>query len=211
MIDRVGFAAELAAYTERHGQVTIGLAGAGQMGTDIVVQVALMTGIRVGAIAANRPTRPMEAIAMAGYPEAMASSPPRRRHRPDDRDGRHRRDRRSQRALRRRPHRRHRRRHGQPGSGTFLALEAIRNGKHIVMLNVEADITVGRLLARKASEAGIVYTGLRRRRAGLDAGAHRLRPGARHGRSSPPARARTIRCATPPCPRSTRRRRARGT
>ena len=48
---------------------------------------------------------------------------------------------------------------GSPEVGTQLAMLAIRNGKHIVMLNVEADITVGRLLARKAREAGIVYTG----------------------------------------------------
>ena len=37
---------------------------------------------------------------------------------------------------------------GNPNIGTLLALEAIRNGKHIVMLNVEADITIGRFLAR---------------------------------------------------------------
>ena len=48
---------------------------------------------------------------------------------------------------------------GSPEVGTQLAMLAIRNGKHIVMLNVEADITVGRLLARRAREAGIVYTG----------------------------------------------------
>ena len=61
LIDPIGFAAELAAHAERHGPITIGLAGAGQMGTDIVVQAALMRGIRIGAIAASRPTRPMEA------------------------------------------------------------------------------------------------------------------------------------------------------
>ena len=57
LIDPIGFAAELAAHAERHGPVTIGLAGAGQMGTDIVVQAALMRGIRIGAIAASRPRR----------------------------------------------------------------------------------------------------------------------------------------------------------
>jgi predicted homoserine dehydrogenase-like protein len=51
-IDRIGFAAELDAYARANRPITIGLAGAGQMGTDIVVQVALMAGIRVGAIAA---------------------------------------------------------------------------------------------------------------------------------------------------------------
>src|SRR5690606_22675693 len=43
--------AEMLERTERQGPITIGLAGAGQMGTDIVVQVPLMPGLRIGAIA----------------------------------------------------------------------------------------------------------------------------------------------------------------
>ena len=35
---------------------------------------------------------------------------------------------------------------------------SIYNGKHIVMLNVEADVTVGPILKRKADSAGVVYT-----------------------------------------------------
>lgn len=159
-IDRIGFAAELAAYADANGPVTIGLAGAGQMGTDIVVQAALMPGIRIGAVGASRPKRPFEAIALAGHAadhgviaanaaaidaaieagriavtndlEALTAA-----GRIDvvvDATG-------------------------SPEIGTRLALDAIRNGKHIVMLNVEADITVGRALAAKAKSAGIVYTG----------------------------------------------------
>ncbi len=33
-----------------------------------------------------------------------------------------------------------------------------RHGKHIVMVNVEADALAGPLLARKAAQAGIVYS-----------------------------------------------------
>ena len=40
------FAAELIERAKEQGPVTIGLAGAGQMGTDIVVQVALMPGLQ---------------------------------------------------------------------------------------------------------------------------------------------------------------------
>lgn len=160
MIDRIGFAAELSAYTDRHGPITIGLAGAGQMGTDIVVQTALMTGVRVGAIAANSSRRPMEAIAMAGHggdkglvanaPSAIDAAIESGRIAVTDDiaamceagrvdvivDAT-----------------------GSPEVGARLALLAIEHGKHIVMLNVEADITVGRLLARKAKQAGVVYTG----------------------------------------------------
>ncbi|SJZ68111.1 NAD(P)H-dependent oxidoreductase [Consotaella salsifontis] len=159
-IERIGMAAELAAYEERHGPVTIGLAGAGQMGTDIVVQVALMAGVRIGAVAARRPDRPRQAIAMAGYAEdhgVIASSAAAidaaiengriaitdnleemcKAGRIDvivDATG-------------------------SPNLGTELALLSIHNGKHIVMLNVEADITVGRWLAAEARKAGVVYTG----------------------------------------------------
>ena len=48
---------------------------------------------------------------------------------------------------------------GMPEIGAKVAWEAIRHKKHIVMLNVEADITIGPLLKQQADEAGIIYTG----------------------------------------------------
>ncbi len=47
---------------------------------------------------------------------------------------------------------------GDPATGIRLARAAIRAGKHIVMVNVEADALAGPLLAREAREAGIVYS-----------------------------------------------------
>jgi predicted homoserine dehydrogenase-like protein len=47
---------------------------------------------------------------------------------------------------------------GVPGAGIHHALRAIENGKHIVMVNVEADAVAGPLLARKAKAAGVVYS-----------------------------------------------------
>jgi predicted homoserine dehydrogenase-like protein len=47
---------------------------------------------------------------------------------------------------------------GAPAAGIRHALAAIANGKHIVMVNVEADVLAGPLLARKAREAGVVYS-----------------------------------------------------
>jgi predicted homoserine dehydrogenase-like protein len=47
---------------------------------------------------------------------------------------------------------------GVPGAGIAHALSAIENGKHIVMVNVEADVVAGPLLARKAKAAGVVYS-----------------------------------------------------
>lgn len=47
---------------------------------------------------------------------------------------------------------------GDPGAGIRFAIKAIENGKHIVMVNVEADAVAGPILARKAKQAGVVYS-----------------------------------------------------
>ena len=47
---------------------------------------------------------------------------------------------------------------GSPAAGVRHALACCENGKHVVMVNVEADALAGPLLARRAREAGIVYT-----------------------------------------------------
>ncbi|MGI9477659.1 MAG: NAD(P)H-dependent oxidoreductase [Hyphomicrobiaceae bacterium] len=47
---------------------------------------------------------------------------------------------------------------GDPATGIRLCLAAIEAGKHIVMVNVEADALAGPLLARKAAEKGVVYS-----------------------------------------------------
>jgi predicted homoserine dehydrogenase-like protein len=47
---------------------------------------------------------------------------------------------------------------GIPEAGIKHALKTIAHGKHIVMVNVEADAVAGPLLARKARSAGVVYS-----------------------------------------------------
>jgi predicted homoserine dehydrogenase-like protein len=47
---------------------------------------------------------------------------------------------------------------GDPGAGIRFALKAIENGKHIVMVNVEADAVAGPLLNKRAKAAGVVYS-----------------------------------------------------
>ena len=47
---------------------------------------------------------------------------------------------------------------GHPTAAVEHALAAFANGKHVVMVTVEADAFCGPLLARKASEAGVVYS-----------------------------------------------------
>jgi predicted homoserine dehydrogenase-like protein len=47
---------------------------------------------------------------------------------------------------------------GDPGAGIKFAMQSIAHGKHIIMVNVEADAVAGPLLARKAKAAGVVYS-----------------------------------------------------
>jgi predicted homoserine dehydrogenase-like protein len=47
---------------------------------------------------------------------------------------------------------------GNPAAGINHALAAFASGKHIVMVNVEADVLAGAALAKRAKFAGVVYS-----------------------------------------------------
>lgn len=47
---------------------------------------------------------------------------------------------------------------GNPEAGIEHCLKAIENGRHVVMVNVEADVVAGPLLAQKAQAAGVCYS-----------------------------------------------------
>ncbi len=47
---------------------------------------------------------------------------------------------------------------GDPRTGIRFCMAAIAAGKHIVMVNVEADALAGPILARRAAQAGVVYS-----------------------------------------------------
>ena len=47
---------------------------------------------------------------------------------------------------------------GYPSAGILHAQTAFQNGKHIVMVNVEADVLAGASLAKEARSAGVVYS-----------------------------------------------------
>ena len=47
---------------------------------------------------------------------------------------------------------------GNPLAGIRYALNAIREGRHLVMVNVEADVLAGPVLAQRAKTAGLVYS-----------------------------------------------------
>ena len=45
-----------------------------------------------------------------------------------------------------------------PASGAETAFACINHGKDVVMVNIEADVTVGRILKKLAADAGVLYT-----------------------------------------------------
>ncbi|MEA2981386.1 MAG: hypothetical protein QOF09_3209 [Alphaproteobacteria bacterium] len=135
--------------------VTVGLIGAGKFGTMFLSQAPLTRGLHVIAVADLNVERARRQLASAGWPaEQFAATSL------DD-------------AVRKRAT------HvtadaasliafpgveviveatGIPEAGIAHAIKAIEHGKHIVMVNVEADALAGPLLARKARAAGVVYS-----------------------------------------------------
>ena len=154
-----GLARDLARRADEGRPVRIGLVGCGEMGTDIVTQVAQMRGIEVAAIADTRGERAHEAIAIAGRPAESAAEASshdavsalveggRTAIVPDatlvathalvdvviDATG-------------------------KPAVGAEIGLGAMEHGKHLVMMNVEADVTIGAYLKHAAGKLGVVYS-----------------------------------------------------
>ncbi len=143
---------------ERHSAgkpVTVGLIGAGKFGTMFLSQARLTRGLHVVGVADLNVARAKSQLAAAGWPPeqyAAASLDDALKHRttcvtPDaealiacpDIDV-------IVEAT------------GIPEAGIVHALKAIEHGKHVVMVNVEADALAGPLLARKAKGAGVVYS-----------------------------------------------------
>src|SRR5215207_9681135 len=143
---------------ERESQnrpVTVGLIGAGKFGTMFLSQARLTRGLHVVAVADLNVERARSQLASAGWPaEQFAANSldtafkTRATHVIADEE-----------AIIECP--------GIeviveatgiPEAGIVHALKAIAHGKHIVMVNVEADALAGPLLACKAKAAGVVYS-----------------------------------------------------
>lgn len=152
--------AEALEVRERTGQpVRVGLIGAGQMGTDIIVQTAQMPGIEVVAAADFQPERIGAAAQMAGARSRSAETA-------SDAAGLAQAMKKGRLAATTSPELVCQAADvdviidatGNPNAGAMVAQQAIAAGKHIVMMNVEADVTAGAYLASKAAHAGVVYT-----------------------------------------------------
>ena len=154
-----GLAADLLAHEAAGKPIRIGLIGSGMMGTDIVTQVLQMKGIVVAAIADLNVPAAIRALAEAGHqPDAhrvvetasaleQAITDRRVAITPDAQlvctsdlidvvvDAT-----------------------GKPAVGAQIGLVAMEHGKHLVMMNVEADVTIGAYLKHEADRLGVIYS-----------------------------------------------------
>ncbi len=139
--------------------VRIGLIGCGEMGTDIVVQTSRMRGIKVVAIAERAPTtafKALDLVATGGGHHKAANSTNAINAAIESGCV----------AVTEDPQALCRSglidvvvdATGVPEAGARFGLEAITQGKHLVMMNVEADVTVGPILKRHADQSGVVYS-----------------------------------------------------
>lgn len=137
--------ARLAAeHAERSGPIGVALIGAGKFGSMFLTQAPTMPGIAVRAIADLYPERVPEKLAGLGWsPEAIAAV----RLTRDVTE-----------AISGDDIAVVVEATGDPIAGALHALAVFRAGKHLVNVNVEADVLVGPALAKRAAEAGVVYS-----------------------------------------------------
>ncbi|HEY4198989.1 MAG TPA: NAD(P)H-dependent oxidoreductase [Devosiaceae bacterium] len=153
-----GLARDLKARADAGKPIRIGVIGSGEMGTDLVTQGMLMDGIEIAAISTRRPhtaraamtiaygddshgveadtqsrvTAAIEAGKTAITSNELLVSNPLVDVVIDAT--------------------------GKPGVAADFDLMAMEHGKHLVMMNVEADVTIGPYLKHEADRLGVVYS-----------------------------------------------------
>jgi predicted homoserine dehydrogenase-like protein len=132
----------------------VGLIGAGKFGTMFVASARTTPGLHLAAIADLDPARAKESLARTNWPREQADAPSidaalksGRTCVTDDAA-----------KLFAAPLDVIIEATGNPAAGIKHALAAFQAGKSVVMVNVEADAVAGPLLARRAAEAGVVYS-----------------------------------------------------
>ena len=154
-----GLARDLVARAETGRPIRIGLIGSGEMGTDIVTRVAHMSGIEIGAICDLNLPAAQKAVEIAfqepGHHKEVNSDGVLNTAMEAGRvavtssaetilnsglidvviDAT-----------------------GVPSVGAEIGLSAMEHGKHLVMMNVEADVTIGAYLKSEAERLGVTYS-----------------------------------------------------
>lgn len=154
-----GLAKDLAARAASGKPVRIGLIGSGEMGTDIVTRAAMMDGVEVAAISELNIPNAHRAVSIshqedghsadAATTDAINAAIESGKTAITDNtdalidsglidvviDAT-----------------------GVPAVGAEIGLRAMERGKHLVMMNVEADVTIGSYLRREAERLGVIYS-----------------------------------------------------
>ncbi|GIT86590.1 NAD(P)H-dependent oxidoreductase [Roseobacter sp. OBYS 0001] len=158
-ISLTGLARDLSERAATGKPVRIGLIGSGEMGTDIVTRAGMMDGVEVAAISEVNSAAAHKAVeiahAAAGFSadanstDALNAAIENGKTAVADNadailesglidvviDAT-----------------------GIPAVGAEIGLRAMERGKHLVMMNVEADVTIGAYLRREADRLGVVYS-----------------------------------------------------
>jgi predicted homoserine dehydrogenase-like protein len=129
---------------ETVGPIRVGVIGAGKFGSMFLAQLPTMPGIGLAAVADFYPDRVAAHLARVFGADGLAGSA----LLTDDADEIFKRD--DVEVVIEAT--------GDPIAGISHALKAIQAGKHIVMVNVEADALAGPALAARARAAGLVYS-----------------------------------------------------
>jgi predicted homoserine dehydrogenase-like protein len=134
----------LAARLDANKPVRVGLIGAGKFGSMFLAQVPSIKGLDVAVIADRDVERAKAACRTVGWDSSRVART-RFVERGSDAIG----DERVEVVVEAT---------GDPGAGIVHAIAAFEAGKHIVMVNVEADALAGAWLARKARAANVIYS-----------------------------------------------------
>lgn len=124
--------------------IRVGVIGAGKFGTMFLAQARTTPGMHVVAVADLAESRARRALEEAGFEKGCASAP----SVTEDAEA----------LISARGVEVVVEATGSPSAGVRHALLCFDHGRHVVMVNVEADALVGPLLARRAWEAGVVYS-----------------------------------------------------
>lgn len=135
---------DLLARAAANTPVRVGLIGAGKFGSMFLSQVPTTPGLEVSVIADLDPARAQQSCRDVGWAEELVSKTrfvddAMTLLESDDVDV-------VVEAT------------GNPVVGLIHARAAVQNGRHIVMVNVEADVLAGALIAEEARSAGVVYS-----------------------------------------------------
>ena len=154
-----GLAKDLAARAETGRPVRIGLVGAGEMGTDIVSRVAHMRGIEIGAISELNPQAAGRSVSIAyGDTDRAVATDTTDALNAAIESGRIATTQRVETLLESGLIDVVIDATGIPSVGAEIGLAAMESGKHLVMMNVEADVTIGAYLRSEAERLGVVYS-----------------------------------------------------